>query len=155
MTEAVSPLPTASSESVADLGAGIMLVDGSTVRIRFTFYALALLEDKYGSIGKWSAEFAKALDLSGPLHRIVGTAVWACSAKEWADGDAGLQECMDSLDPARMGEYVEAVDAQFVRAWPALGKQGGTAGKRASRSRSTRGGTRASGQASSRASSGT
>lgn len=124
-------------------GGNVTLTDGTTVELRYSFRALALLEARFGSIGAVQS----AIDSTGkgaafgPLHQIIGAGSvgpggFEPHIREYQDakGERKMQgdivfrrrkdgaDLADLLDPGRLDEYVSAFSAALSKALESRGK---------------------------------
>ena len=108
-------------------GGDVTLTDGTTISLRYSFRALALLEARYGSV----AAVQKAIDTSGqgaafgPIIQLVGAGCVGPGGFEpvyrrRTDG----ADIADLLHPGRTAAYVEAFNAAFSKALESLGNDG-------------------------------
>ncbi|MFD9834504.1 hypothetical protein [[Kitasatospora] papulosa] len=128
-------------------GGTITLTDGTTVPLRYSFRALALLEARFGSIGA----VQDAIDGTGkgaafgPLHQMIGAGSvgpggFEPHIREFQDakGERRVQDIVyrrrtdgadlaDLLDPGRMDEYVAAFSSSLAKALESRGNDGGPA----------------------------
>ena len=123
-------------------GGSITLTDGTSVGLRYSMRAIALLEARYGSV----ANVQNAIDTSGkgaaygPIVQLVGAGCVGPGGfephyREHQDakghrsitGDIVYRRRTDGADladllhPARLGEYVDAFNAAFTKALESLG----------------------------------
>lgn len=127
-------------------GGSIDLVDGTSVQLRYSFRALALLEARFGSIGAVQT----AIDSTGegaafgPLVQIIGAACigrggFEPNIREHVDakGDRRISEIVyrrrtdgenlaDLLHPGLLRDYVNAFTAALSQALRTPGKAGPT-----------------------------
>ncbi|MGW9299425.1 hypothetical protein ACWHA3_01180 [Streptomyces cyaneofuscatus] len=125
-------------------GGTVTLTDGTTVPLRYSFRALALLEARFGSIQR----VQDAIDGTGqgaafgPLHQMIGAGCvgpggFEPHIREYQDakGDRRIQDIVyrrrtdgadlaDLLDPGRMNEYVEAFSTSLSKALESRGGNG-------------------------------
>lgn len=124
-------------------GGGVTLTDGTTVSLRYSFRALALLEARFGSIGA----VQDAIDATGggaafgPLLQIIGAGSvgpggFEPHLREHVDakGKRTVSDIVfrrridgadlaDLLDPGRVGEYTEAFAAALAKALETRGNE--------------------------------
>lgn len=137
MTVAHTRAPTEGQRLVA-AGAEVDL-GGTMVRIRFDNRALVELERRWGSLKAFVAELEKGQE--GRMFTCLSDAISACVRDLPADP-------IDLMEPARFGEYAEAVLAAFEEAMPSVteadrgngrGPKGPSRGAGSSSSRSSAG----------------
>lgn len=128
-------------------GGTVTLTDGSTVPLRYSFRALALLEARFGSIGAVQA----AIDATGggaafgPLHQMLGAGMvgpggFEPHLREHVDakGKRTISDIVyrrrtdgadlaDLLHPGRIGEYTDAFGAALGKALESVGNDPGPA----------------------------
>jgi hypothetical protein len=132
---------TAGLDLLAD-GGTIPLTDGTTVGLRYSMRAIALLEARYGSV----VNVQNAIDTSGkgaaygPIVQLVGAGCVGpggfephyrehqdTNGKRTISGDIVYRRRTDGVDladllhPGHLGQYVEAFNAAFSKALEALG----------------------------------
>lgn len=126
-------------------GGDVTLTDGTTISLRYSFRALALLEARYGSV----AAVQKAIDTSGqgaafgPIIQLVGAGCVGpggfephyrehqdAKGERRISGDIVYRRRTDGADiadllhPGRTAAYVEAFNAAFSKALESLGNDG-------------------------------
>jgi hypothetical protein len=127
-------------------GGSIELVDGTTVHLRYSFRALALLEARFGSIGAVQDAISSTGEGAafGPLVQILGAAAIGPGGFEPhirehqdAKGDRHITEIVyrrrtdgenlaDLLHPGLLRDYVNAFTAALNQALKTPGKAGAT-----------------------------
>ncbi|MFF9205145.1 hypothetical protein ACF1AE_25655 [Streptomyces sp. NPDC014986] len=135
---------TAGLDLLAD-GGTVDLVDGTSVQLRYSMRALALLEARYGSV----AAVQGAIDSTGngaafgPIIQLVGAGAVGpggfephyrehqdAKGERKISGDIVFRRRTDGADladllhPGRLGQYVEAFNAAFSKALESLGNDG-------------------------------
>jgi hypothetical protein len=128
-------------------GGTITLTDGTSVPLRYSFRALALLEAKFGSVGA----VQEAIDSTGkgaafgPLAQIIGAGTigpggFEPQIREHVDAQGNRtissivyrrrtdgENLEDLLDPGRLGEYTNAFTAALGKALENRGNDAGPA----------------------------
>lgn len=135
---------TAGMDLLAD-GGTVDLVDGTSVQLRYSMRALALLEARYGSVNAVQG----AIDSTGngaafgPIIQLVGAGAVGPGGFEPhyrehqdAKGDRKISgdivyrrrtdgaDLSDLMHPGRLAQYVEAFNAAFSKALESLGNDG-------------------------------
>ncbi|MGQ5576075.1 hypothetical protein [Streptomyces sp. ECR3.8] len=126
-------------------GGTITLTDGTTVGLRYSMRAIALLEARYGSV----ANVQNAIDTTGkgaaygPIVQLVGAGCVGpggfephyrehqdAKGERKISGDIVYRRRTDGMDladllhPGRLQEYVQAWEAAFTKALESLGNDG-------------------------------
>jgi hypothetical protein len=102
-------------------GRPITLVDGSTAHIRYGLHALALLEEKFGSL----AAMYRVVTTAGPrqafsqLGNMLAAGLWHIvdDGRDMSVAELALA-LDDRLDPRRMPEYEDAIILALADAFP-------------------------------------
>jgi hypothetical protein len=139
---------TAGLDLLAD-GGTVDLVDGTSVQLRYSMRALALLEARYGSV----AAVQTAIDSTGqgaafgPIIQLVGAGAIGpggfephyrehqdAKGERKISGDITFRRRTDGADladlmhPGRLTQYVDAFNAAFSKALESLGNDEATPG---------------------------
>lgn len=132
-------------------GPSITLTDGSTIPLRYSMRALALLEARYGSIKAVQSAIDTTGDGAafGPVIQLVGAGCLGTGGfdphlreHQDAKGERRVTDVVyrrrrdgsdiaDLLHPGLIGDYVNAFTAAFSKAVQALGGQGNDDGAQA------------------------
>lgn len=120
-------MPTSESDRILAAGAPVTLADGRVLHLRYTFRALKVIEDRYGSLD--GTVKAMGMDDQGRVHGRYFTTIIDMLYAGLLHTGISEDELYELADPARVEEYDEAVNVALAQALARPGgKEGPTTG---------------------------